>query len=338
MIRVSDNIDEILESGWETFVLSQSKGSVFQTPSMYRCYLKTEGHSPLVLGAFDGSDLVGVLMSDVMYERGFLKKKFTTRSVIMGGPVIKGDSPLILDALLSYYQANFTKQVVYSQIRNQFDQLANNDVFQKYGFRFEPHLNFIITLDSEDKVWDRIGKGRKKQIKKAVKNGLTVRTFLPNEIPESLLSECYSVIDVNYHRIGLPVADKELFASARQEQILVLFVVYDKDEHIIGCRMALGYNKCLYGWYAGSREQYYHLFPNDLLIWETLKWGVNNGYAFFDYGGAGNPNQPYGVREFKAQAGGILVDYGRYQCVHNQMKYFLGKIALRMYKMVKRLS
>ena len=36
----------------------------------------------------------------------------------------------------------------------------------------------------------------------------------------------------------------------------------------------------------------------------------------YDFGGAGKPDEEYGVRDFKAKFGGELVCYGRNTCVH----------------------
>jgi lipid II:glycine glycyltransferase (peptidoglycan interpeptide bridge formation enzyme) len=55
---------------------------------------------------------------------------------------------------------------------------------------------------------------------------------------------------------------------------------------------------------------------NELLVWDILKWGQDNGYRRYDFGGAGRPEEKYGVRDFKGKFGGDLVCYGRNVCVH----------------------
>ena len=46
-----------------------------------------------------------------------------------------------------------------------------------------------------------------------------------------------------------------------------------------------------------------------------------------DFGGAGKPDEPYGVRTFKAKYGGELVNYGRYVCVHSRGRLAISRIA-----------
>jgi lipid II:glycine glycyltransferase (peptidoglycan interpeptide bridge formation enzyme) len=57
--------------------------------------------------------------------------------------------------------------------------------------------------------------------------------------------------------------------------------------------------------------------PGELLMWHILKWGAENGYRTYDFGGAGNPDEKYGVRDFKAKFGGRLVCFGRNTFVHD---------------------
>jgi lipid II:glycine glycyltransferase (peptidoglycan interpeptide bridge formation enzyme) len=85
------------------------------------------------------------------------------------------------------------------------------------------------------------------------------------------------------------------------------------NDLIVGVLYLLTYKEMAYVWYAGSLPGYYEKHPNDILYWEAIKWSCRNGYKIFDFGGAGSPNEEYGVREFKKQFGGELVNYGRFE-------------------------
>jgi len=73
----------------------------------------------------------------------------------------------------------------------------------------------------------------------------------------------------------------------------------------------------IYGWYGGVDRAYSSYTPSEFITWHILKWGSENGYLTYDFGGAGSPNEKYGVRDFKAKFGGRLVSYGRNTCVHD---------------------
>lgn len=325
---------EIDRTQWSNFVHQHHKGNVFQTPEIYDVYTQTLGYTPQVLGLVHDKQFIGLLLWVVIREKG-IKSKFSARSIIQGAPLVKDDKPEYMEALLEAYEKQRDKKVIYTQIRNHFEMLTVNDVFQKYGYRFKSHLNFIISLDSIDAVWNRIGKGRIKQIKKAEKNGLYVDVYGPGKVNDDCLNLGYDIIKSVYQHAKLPLVGIEQVHAMNRQELLVLFVVRDVAGNMLGCRFGLLYNNSIYGWYAGSYSKYYSLYPNDILIWETLKWGIENGYTTFDYGGAGEPNKPYGVRAFKQQMGGALVNYGRYEKIHRCVMYWIGVLGMKCLKLLK---
>ncbi len=90
----------------------------------------------------------------------------------------------------------------------------------------------------------------------------------------------------------------------------------------------------IYDWYAGADDSYLEYRPNDILSWSILKWGIKNNYEVFDFGGAGKPNVPYGVRDYKLKFGGELVNFGRFEIIHKPSVFKSGKIGLHIYKKI----
>jgi len=297
-------------------------------------YQHTPGYTPQVIAVEQDKQMVGLMMWVVMREKG-VKARFSARSIVQGAPLAKDNKPEYIIALLEAYEEMRDQRVIYTQVRNCFDMLTVNDAFQQCGYRFESHLNFIITLDNEEAVWNRIGKGRIKQIKKAQKSGLYVDVYEPGHITDKLIAQGYEVIRSVYQRAGLPLTDLEQIKATNEQELLVVFVVRNTEGEMLGCRFGLLYRDSIYGWYAGSYSQYYSLFPNDMLIWETLLWGIHHGFRTFDYGGAGEPNKPYGVRAFKQQMGGTLVNFGRYEKIHRPMMYKIGVLGMKILKLLK---
>jgi lipid II:glycine glycyltransferase (peptidoglycan interpeptide bridge formation enzyme) len=78
----------------------------------------------------------------------------------------------------------------------------------------------------------------------------------------------------------------------------------------------LNYKDVSYGWYLGTDRELRSYNPNEMIIWDSLKWSAENGYKVFDFGGAGKANEESGVRDFKLKFRGDLVEYGRNTCVH----------------------
>jgi lipid II:glycine glycyltransferase (peptidoglycan interpeptide bridge formation enzyme) len=48
--------------------------------------------------------------------------------------------------------------------------------------------------------------------------------------------------------------------------------------------------------------------------------------------GAGKPDEPYGVRDFKAEFGGELVERGRFLCIRKPLLYKIGTLGVKWLK------
>lgn len=333
--KILTSSKEVNKDKWLNFVKSHPHGNIFQTYYMYEIYNSTRNHEPIFIAVTDDNgNILGILLGVIQKEYSNFFGYFTSRSIVIGGPLVKDDDKNIMKIILNQYSMHIRRKVIYSQIRNLHDQLIFNDSFQSAGFRFESHLNYIINLNKgKDYVWSRIHKSKRKKIKKCINSGLESNVYDGN-IGEEILNKGYNILKEVYHNAKLPIPDISLIQNANKENILLVFTSEYKGE-IIGCRFALRYNKSIYGWFAGSYSKYYHLYSNDFLIWKTLEWGIVNEYNYFDYGGAGSPNKPYGVRKFKSQLGGELVNYGRYICEYKPLMMLLGKIGLKVWQKVK---
>ena len=95
------------------------------------------------------------------------------------------------------------------------------------------------------------------------------------------------------------------------------------------------YKNVIYGWYGGLDRRYSEFVPNELLMWDILKWGAESRYQVYDFGGAGKPGEKYGVRDFKAKFGGELVCYGRNIYVHRPGMLKFSKVGYQVYQSLK---
>jgi lipid II:glycine glycyltransferase (peptidoglycan interpeptide bridge formation enzyme) len=115
---------------------------------------------------------------------------------------------------------------------------------------------------------------------------------------------------------------------------MVRFTLAWVDQTPVAASVELLYRDVMYGWYGGVDRAYSSYRPSELLMWHILKWGAENGYAVYDFGGAGQPDEEYGVRDFKAKFGGELVCFGRNTCVHAPTALALSRRAYQIYRKV----
>jgi lipid II:glycine glycyltransferase (peptidoglycan interpeptide bridge formation enzyme) len=149
------------------------------------------------------------------------------------------------------------------------------------------------------------------------------------------LSECYEVLRRTYGRARVPVADRSLFEAAFDvlwPRGMVKFVLARIGETCVAASVELVFKDTIYGWYGGVDREFVSRTPNELLMWHVLKWGAENGFRTYDFGGAGRPDEEYGVRSFKAKFGGELVCYGRNVRTHAPRRLAVGRMGYEVYR------
>lgn len=315
----------------DNFVKNHPDGSIFQSFNLYNVYNLSTSHEPLMLVSKDEDQQInGVLLGVIAAEGSGVKKFFSRRSIVFFGPLALNDDERILFSLLAKYNKLVRSKAIFTQIRNGRDRSDSINLFKRLGYQFEDHLDILHCLrSSEEELWKKMDYSKRKNINNANNNGLEVKIFKLNE----QLDEAYSILRNVYLKAKLPLNKKEFFKIAADNlgENLVCIGAY-KENLLVGFRAVLCFKGLVYDWYAGSDEQYLKFRPNDLLVWEVIKWAKSHNYEYFDFGGAGKPNIPYGVRDYKLKFGGELVNYGRFQVVHNHLLYKIAKIGLSAIK------
>jgi len=338
MLFVStESISKIKLNKWAEFVLKQKNANIFQTLQMYEIYKNTLNYKPIFFSVTnERNEILGVLLSVVQKEHKGILGKFSSRSIIWGGPLIKNNNLEVLDFILKEYSKTIRNKAIYTQFRNIWEwNEQEKEIFAKNGFKFKKHLDIIHDLTIHpDKQFMKMNQGRRKNIRRSIKQEVGFEEIkTKTELLESL-----SLIKETYKKVKLPLPDESLFISVFNQlfhQKLVRFFKATYQEKLIAVRFVFCYKDLIYDWFAGSSEDHLNKYPNDFLPWKVMEWGHHNGYKKFDFGGAGKPNEKYGVRDYKLKFGGELVEFGRFEQVHKPILMHIGKKGLKIYKLIK---
>ena len=331
--RVIESNDSLL--GFNT--LNNNEISIFQSKEIFQVWKKTKNYKPFfTIIENDKGEVIASLLAVIQKEHNGFLGHFSSRSIIIGKPIYPNNELSILDELLKTYNKHIHNKAIYSQFRNlsAYSQ-HEKEIFDKNGFFYEAHLDIIHKLDNPiDVQFAALHKGRRKNIRRAERAEVAFREILS----EKEFIKAYDLVVSTYNRVKLPMPNKNLFTESyrqlSEQNILKTFVAISNDE-IIGCRMVLCYGDIVYDWYAGASDKHLDKYPNDFLPWKVMEWGSNNGYKIFDFGGAGKPNLAYGVRDHKLKFGGELVEFGRFEKVHNKFLMKVGELGLKLYKFIK---
>lgn len=337
-IEITDNFNK---SQYNNFLSTTINASVFQTLEMAEVYSKYLDTDPLILVAIDKSNdeiLASLLAKKIREKKGYLQS-LSLHSTIRGGPIFKPTTDGIKAAslLLKEYNNRANKWgPLYSRIYPLFDSPELIPVYEENGYKFSGWNNFIIDLKRPvEDVWSDISKSNRKNINNCIKSGVVIE-----EIDDKkALRPFYSLLAQNYQSKGYPLEGltffEYVFEILYSKGMAKFFVAKYNDEYA-AVRAVLIYKGVIYDWHTGSLEKYNSLKTNNLIVWHILKWGAENGYSTFDFGGGGEPEQlSEGWVEFKRRFGGALVSYGRFTKVHKANKLWIAKNGFRIYKQMK---
>lgn len=320
---------------WSEFVSGHPKGNIFQTPQMYDAYKTSKNYDPVFVACLDTEGSIrGLLVGSVFSEKDGALKNLISRCIIFGGPLLSPGVPAI--DFVQRYNDFVKKKAVYSRLANLFDNSKELSGIESVGYEFKEHLNYNIDLArSQDEIWNSIQNTRRRQIRRGYRRGISVNISF--EIDD--IADYYGIVLETYKNAGLPLQDISFFESvysnlSREKNILFFSAYYEGK--LIGHRIILSYGNRLYDWFAGDNPKERDKYTNDVLVWEVLKWGNENGYEVFDFGGAGEPGKEYGVRDFKEKFGGKLVAFGNYLIVHQPAKYAMLQSLLKVHRSLKR--
>ncbi len=327
---------------WRDFVDSHSIGNIFHTPEMFQVFQRAKGYHPHLWAAVKDSgsksEVVALFMPvEVSLFDGVLKR-LTSRAIAYGS-VLSDPTPekqATLDLLIKDYTKN-SPHVLFTELRHISNMSAFTSTFENNLYTYTDYLNYLIYLNKPvEEVWQAISKSGRKRIRKALKKEVTVQ-----EIQDpKMLSIWYNLLQQTYIRSGIPLADISLFEAVfdiLKPKGMAKFLLAKVEGYDAAASLEMPYKDVIYSWYAGFDWEYRKFSPNDVLVWHILEWGAENGYQYYDFGGAGQPDEDYGVRDFKAKYGGELVSLGRHTYVHAPLLFKFSKLGYQAYQSLNRI-
>ncbi|HEX9933780.1 MAG TPA: GNAT family N-acetyltransferase [bacterium] len=325
------------EGVWSRFVKDHPQGNVFHSPELHQVFMHVTNHRPISLAAIpDGECEPVALLSAVLVDvMGGPFRRFTSRGILYGGLLgsVSGEQSDTVKALVQAYDNTVRSMAILTEIRNASEPEPYRSALESQGYRCRAYLNYIIDLTlGPDRMAETFSSSCRRNIRKAQASGLEV--LEASTIDD--LSVFYGLIRKTYARVKVAHAKFSLFEQAfgrLQSQNQVRFFLAYLGDRAVACRVAFFYKDCVTDWYAGADPEFLKACPNEYLVWHILQLASRMGYRTFDFGGAGYPDEPYGVRDFKARFGGHLVDYGRYTRIYSPLRFGMARWGYKAYRL-----
>ncbi len=308
-------VRDLDRQAWNEFILSHPQANIFHSPEMFDVYQNTAGYEAQLWAAVtDGGQILALMLPVKISLFNGPLQRITSRAVVFGS-VLAVDGPAGqagLEKLLVAYADDTGGSYLFTELRNVSDLSQWQPILERNGFAYEEHLNYLIDLtQDEDEMFGKVSSRTRSYIRKAIRQE---KMALREITDRADLPAIYELLRQTYQNAQVPLSDISLFENAfdiLRPRGLARFLAVYLDDAPIAVSIDLLFKHRVYYWYGGMDRDYSKQHPNEFLRWSIIKRGKEEGYAIFDFGGAGKPDEVYGVRDFKAKFGGDLVGYGR---------------------------
>jgi len=274
---------------WDTFVDAHPDATVYHRSEWEGVLRDVFGRPMIRLGAVASGELVGIL--PIVPFASALFGRFSTSMPFMNYGGIATSQPeaarALLEAAIVDARAARSRYLELRHTRRVFEDLPVQS----------RKVSMVLPLEqTAEAQFAAIDRKLRNQVRKAEKSGLTVRSG-----GVELAGAFHQVLAENMRDLGSPVHGRRLFEAILEAlpSRARVFSVWLGDVPVAASFVLWHRDRLEVPW-ASSLRRYNPLCPNILLYWEMLKFGVERGFASFDFGRS-TPHE--GTYLFKEQWG-----------------------------------
>lgn len=211
--------------------------------------------------------------------------------------LIKEAEPLIdkYDAFLLRMdpELNFDEKLVYDYRKMGYDFRSVG--IDTHAFT-QPRYNMIIDLSSqyEDEIFESFSSKGRYNIRKSIRAG--IKTICKTD--EESLDIFYELTKIMAERQGIGHRPKDYYERLIKYLDGEIFVSYFEDK-ALSASLLIPYGNKVYYLYAASSNEMRNKMPNYNMIWEEIKWCLENNYDYLDLGGTFSLDTNDGLYRFK---------------------------------------
>jgi serine/alanine adding enzyme len=257
---------------WDTFVRAAGDSTVMHLHAWKRVLERAYGHLTLHLAAVEGDDLRGVLPLTLIKAPLLGTHLVSMPFMDYGGVCADGDEraeALLVQAALE---------------RARTDRATLNLRYVRAPELGLPRSLAKVTMllelgPDEEALWRRLPSERRNRIRRAQKHGLTAACH-----GREALSAFYGVFASNMRDLGSPVHSRHFFQEILDAFPTSKIVLVTADDQPVGAGLMLIHNGVISIPWVSSLRTFFDRYPNQLLYWEAMRFGIANGHRVLDFG------------------------------------------------------
>lgn len=274
---------------WNRYVEQHPESCLYHRYEFRQVIGKTFGHHCVYLIAEDETgNVVGLLPAVQLKSRLFGNYMVSIPFFNYGGALAESEQ---IESRLMAELDKIAKSLDCSHVEYR-------DTFSRANLpgKTEKSSMVLALPEKADTLWDDIGAKVRSQVKKACANNLTIK-FGGTE----LLDDYYKVFAINMRDLGTPVYSSRFFRNLLQEDGLTthLVVAYHQNQ-AVSCGFLMAHHDTMEIPWASTLRSANSLNANMFLYWNILKFTIDEGFKFFDFG---RSSKDAGTFKFKRQWG-----------------------------------
>ena len=290
---LSGQILSLSDERWLNFSHSAQNACIFHHPAWSELLAQTYGYRPFVLAVVDAEGVLQggcpVCEIQMLASRRWVSLPFTDHC-----------APLAVDETALTALIDFALAASRNQRATNFEARwaypPHTQLYSEERFVFH-----TLPLEADfARVSKRIHAMHRRNAQTAQKRGVTLEQGCGRQELEAF----YQLHLETRRRQGTPVQPWSFFENLRTqilEQGLGFILLAYHNRTCLAAALFLHAGKTLTYKYGASSMAELALRPNDLIFWEAIRWGCENGYKLLDFGRTDFENT--GLREFKSRWG-----------------------------------
>lgn len=301
---VHESIDGV--KGWNDVVTRSALGSFFHRSEWLRCIEEGTGMEACHVVATKDTNPVGVFPNFVKDIDRTPFRKLVSTTPGFGGPVVTSDERSVMDLLLERCGEVCGGGVITHKIT------ALDSGYVKYGEYMEsrgyaPNLELCRFEVDLARGWGDIREGmdsrKRGNLEKARERDPRV---VEEGLSESNLREFHGVYGDAMDRVGgatLPLSFFLEVGGRLRDRTKLMSVFVDGER--VGSHMYFldDERDSLHHYFSAVLRDNFEYYPSELLHAHMMRWGIDNGYEAYDFGGT-DPDYGAGLFQYKEEFGG----------------------------------
>ena len=190
-------------------------------------------------------------------------------------------------------ELNFDEKLVYDYRKLGYDFRSVG--LDTHSFT-QPRYNMIIDLRShdEDSIFESFSSKGRYNVRKSIRSG--IKTIKKTD--QEGLDIFYELTKIMAERQEIGHRPKDYYERLMEYLGGEIFISYFEDK-ALSASLLIPYGKKVYYLYAASSNEMRNKMPNYNMIWEEIKWTIENGYDYLDLGGTFSLDTNDGLYRFK---------------------------------------